>query len=170
MKRSSAVEVQGDELKMSTDISQVFAMAARGRFESHLDDPRWQTFPDGSRSIAIFFGESEDGLAVFGYQVPSTYRFAAHYHKTHYMSVILAGSLRVGRTWYRSGDMRMQEKGSVYGPEEAGPAGCTMLNIFADRRGFYPSLIGEQQPDFPRVVPDVLLSNVWEPDPALEDE
>ncbi len=140
-----------------------FALSTRGRYETFVDDPRWRRLEDGSRSIAIFFGEKDDGLAVFGYQVPSTYRFPAHYHRTHYMSVIVAGSLRVGRTWYRTGDIRVQEEGSVYGPEEAGPAGCTMINIFADRRGFYPSLLDSEQADIPEVVPDILLHTVWNP-------
>jgi hypothetical protein len=70
---------------MTTDLASIFAVAARGRFETFLDDPRWQTFEDGS--------------------------------------------LRVGRKWYR--------------------------------RGFYPTLLGDDQPDFPAVVPDVLLRTVW---------
>jgi hypothetical protein len=150
----------------TTDLASIFAVAARGRFETFLDDPRWKTFEDGSRSIGIFFGEEEDGPAVFGYQVPSTYRFPAHFHQTHYMTVVLAGSMRVGRTWYRSGDIRAQEQGSVYGPEEAGPGGCTMLNIFGDRRGFWPSVVGADQPEYPAVDPDVLLRTVWQPGQA----
>lgn len=143
------------------DLASVFAVVARGRFETFLDDPRWLTYEDGSRSIGIFFGDEEDGPAVFGYQVPSTYRFPAHYHKTHYMTVILTGSIRVGRKWYRPGDIRAQERGSVYGPEEAGPAGCTMLNIFSDRRGFYPSLGGSEQPEYPPVEPQIHLRTEW---------
>jgi hypothetical protein len=145
-----------------------FAVSARGRYETFLDDPRWKRLEDGSRTIAIFFGEKDDGLAVFGYQVPPTYQFPAHYHRTHYMSVIVAGSLRVGRTWYRTGAIRVQEEGSVYGPEEAGPAGCTMINIFADRRGFYPSMLESEQTDFPEVVPDILLKAVWNPTTGRE--
>ena len=98
---------------------------------------------DGTRFAGFFLGDGEDEPAVFPMEVTANYRFPVHYHKTHYMSIILRGSLRVGKKWYRPGDIRLQEKGSVYGPEEAGPEGCYMLNIFADRRGYFPTLLGE---------------------------
>jgi hypothetical protein len=144
-------------------MSDAYSASSRGRYETFIDDPRWQEHPDGSRTVSIFFGEEDDGLAVFGYHVPSSYRFPPHFHQTHYMSVILAGSLRVGRKWYRNGDFRMQEQGSVYGPEEAGPTGCTMLNIFADRRGLYPSLLSDTEPQAAEMTPDILLCNIWSP-------
>jgi hypothetical protein len=77
------------------------------------------------------------------------------------MSIILRGSLRVGKKWYRTGDIRLQEKGSVYGPEEAGPEGCFMLNIFADRRGFFPTLLDQPEQENPPVEPHIMLSKVW---------
>jgi hypothetical protein len=153
---------------MEPDPFAVFAVPARGRYETFLDDPRWKTLEDGSRTLSIFFGENADGLAVYGYQVPATYQFPAHYHRTHYMSIIVAGSLRVGRKWYRVGDIRVQEEGSVYGPEEAGPAGCTMINIFADRRGSHPSLLGQDSAEYPLSVPDILLKTVWDPTEGRE--
>ncbi len=36
-----------------------------------------------------------------------------------------------------------------------------MLNIFADRRGFYPTLLGEPAQDNPAVEPHIMLSKVW---------
>ena len=63
--------------------------------------------------------------------------------------------------WYGPGDIRLQEKGSVYGPEEASPEGCFMLNIFADRRGLYPTLLDEPDQEYPAVEPHIMLSRVW---------
>jgi hypothetical protein len=139
---------------------QSFSPVARGRYETFIDDPRWRAKEDGSRTLSIYFGDEEDGLAVFGLEVPPTYKFPAHYHKSHYLTIILRGSMRVGRTWYNPGDIRIQEKGAVYGPEEAGPDGCLLLNIFSDRRGAYPSLLGAAI-DYPTIVPDITLRHVW---------
>ncbi|SNQ48992.1 hypothetical protein FRACA_2980006 [Frankia canadensis] len=134
---------------------------ARGRYETNLDDPEFTTMEDGTRFAAFFLGAGPSDPAVFPMEVTANYKFPVHYHKTHYMSVILRGSLRVGKKWYGPGDIRLQEKGSVYGPEEAGPDGCFMLNIFADRRGYVPSILGEPAPEEVDVPPHVLLSKVW---------
>ncbi|MBS9376451.1 cupin domain-containing protein [Rhodococcus sp. B50] len=134
---------------------------ARGRYETILDDPDFAVMDDGTRFAAFFLGDGETDPAVFPMEVGPNFRSPVHYHKTHYMSIILRGSLRVGKKWYGPGDIRLQEKGSVYGPEEAGPEGCFMLNIFADRRGFHPTVLGEPEQDLPPVEPHVLLSQVW---------
>jgi hypothetical protein len=36
-----------------------------------------------------------------------------------------------------------------------------MLNIFADRRGFYPTLLDEPDQEYPAVEPHIMLSRVW---------
>jgi hypothetical protein len=133
----------------------------RGRYETSLDDPEFTVSEDGTRFAGFFLGDGEDSPAVFPMEVTPNYRFPVHYHKTHYMSIILRGSLRVGTKWYGPGDIRLQEKGSVYGPEEAGPDGCYMLNIFADRRGFYPTLLDADAPEFSPVTPHVVLRHAW---------
>jgi hypothetical protein len=133
----------------------------RGRYETSLDDPEFTVMDDGTRFAGFFLGDGEDEPAVFPMEVTANYRFPVHYHKTHYMSIILRGSLRVGKKWYRPGDIRLQEKGSVYGPEEAGPEGCFMLNIFADRRGYFPTLLDQPAQEYPAVEPHIMLSKVW---------
>jgi hypothetical protein len=144
---------------------------ARGRYEARFDDDDWSTMEDGGRFTMFFFGRQEDGLMVTPYWMPPGLRAPMHYHRTHYMTIVLQGCIRVGTKWYWPGDMRLQEHGSVYGPEEAGPEGCYMLNIFADRRGAQPSLLGELAP------PDtsgsssegntnahIVLERVWNPE------
>jgi hypothetical protein len=73
----------------------------------------------------------------------------------------LAGLAPGGQEVVRPGRYPAAGEGIVYGPEEAGPEGCFMLNIFADRRGFYPTLLGEPAQDHPAVEPHILLSKVW---------
>jgi len=45
--------------------------------------------------------------------------------------------------------------------DEAGPDGCFMLNIFADRRGFFPTLLDQPAQENPAVEPHIMLSRVW---------
>jgi hypothetical protein len=134
---------------------------ARGRYETNLDDPEFTALEDGTRFAAFFLGDGEGDPAVFPMEVTADYQFPLHYHKSHYISIILRGSLQVGKRWYKPGDIRLQEKGSVYGPEKAGPEGCFMLNIFADRRGYTPTLLGEPEPESVQIEPHILLSKVW---------
>lgn len=134
---------------------------ARGRYETSLDDPGFSTLEDGTRWAAFFLGDGQSDPVVFPMEVTVGYQFPVHFHKSHYMSIILRGSLQVGKRWYKAGDIRLQEKGSVYGPEKAGPEGCFMLNIFADRRGYTPTLLGEPEPEPVHIEPHVLLSKVW---------
>ena len=136
---------------------------ARGRYETSLDDPDFPVDPMGNRFAALYLGDEADGPAVFPLEVGPDYKFPIHYHRTHYMSIILRGSLRVGKRWYKPGDIRMQEYGSVYGPEEAGPEGCYMLNVFADRRGCFPSLLGEETPEPIDLPAFIQLSKTWTP-------
>jgi hypothetical protein len=77
---------------------------ARGRYETSLDDPEFTATADGTRFAGFFLGDGEADPAVFPLEVPASCRFPVHYHRTHYMSVILRGSLRVGKKWYRPGD------------------------------------------------------------------
>lgn len=134
---------------------------ARGRYETTLDDPEFATLEDGTRFAAFFLGDGDSDPAVFPMEVTADYQFPVHYHKSHYMSIILRGSLQVGKRWYGPGDIRLQEKGSVYGPEKAGPDGCFMLNIFADRRGYIPTVLGEPELEPVDIEPHVLLHKVW---------
>jgi hypothetical protein len=36
-----------------------------------------------------------------------------------------------------------------------------MLNIFADRRGFFPTLLDQPEQENPPVEPHIMLSKVW---------
>ena len=77
---------------------------ARGRYETNLDDPEFTVMEDGTRFAGFFLGDGADHPAVFPMEVTAGYRFPVHYHETHYMSLILRGSLRVGKKWYGLGE------------------------------------------------------------------
>lgn len=142
------------------NVSEVLKQVARGRYETHFDDPQHLQGEDGSRTASFLLGDEDDGPLVTLYDVPATYQYEAHTHRCHYMSIIVRGSLQVGKKWYHAGDIRLQEHGSVYGPEQAGPEGCLMINIFANRRAAVPSLLPDGRPAVAPEKFDVFLSNV----------
>lgn len=103
----------------------------RGRFSFGVDDPKlreqffgYTTFP---------FGEEPQGPSMAVQVFPANLDFATHYHDTDYCTIVLQGDLRVGRNWYRTGDFRVQDEGSVYGPVRTGPDGCVLVSFYGDR-------------------------------------
>jgi hypothetical protein len=40
-------------------------------------------------------------------------------------------------------------------------AASYMLNIFADRRGYFPTLLDQPSQEYPAVEPHIMLSKVW---------
>ena len=58
-----------------------------------------------------------------------------HHHESDYVTIVVSGSLRVGRKWFHPGSVRVQEKGSTYGPSLTGPDGLRVVVFFADRHG-----------------------------------
>jgi len=129
-----------------------------GRWESSFDDERWRDASDGSRYAIFQLGDGDDAPVVAAQEVPAGYRFAAHRHDCNYFTYVVSGSLRVGRKWYRAGDIRVQARGTVHGPEFAGSDGCRTLNVFAQRRGMVPWLLEDATPTLSTTVPDVLLT------------
>ncbi len=46
---------------------------ARGRYETHLDDPEFTVMEDGTRFAGFFLGDGEDDPAVFPMEVTAGY-------------------------------------------------------------------------------------------------
>jgi len=113
----------------------------RGRIDFSVDDPRmYSGDPRGedesSARGCMFFLDGYPGTTCVSIaHYPPGHSEPAHAHASDYMAVILRGSYEVGRRVYREGDIRIQEAGSVYGPSEVGPEGCTQLVIFANPAG-----------------------------------
>jgi len=79
------------------------------------------------------FGDDPHGPLMVVQVIPPNLEFATHYHDTDYCTLVLEGSLRVGRTWFRAGHFRVQDAKSVYGPSLSGPEGCKVVSFYADR-------------------------------------
>jgi hypothetical protein len=93
----------------------------------------------------VTLGEDEDGPLVVILTLAPNLEFAPHYHNTDQCFVVLQGSLRVGRTWFGPGSVRVQEAGAVYGPLLTGPEGCKTIAFYRDRSRTFPDqLAGER--------------------------
>ena len=102
-----------------------------GRMRFTADDPALAAqFFGFSR---FDFGDDPHGPLMVVQVIPPDLDFATHYHDTDYCTIVLEGSLRVGRTWYHAGHFRVQDAGSVYGPVRSGPEGCKVVSFYADR-------------------------------------
>lgn len=69
--------------------------------------------------------------AVVVTECPAAFVVSAHGHDTDYVEVFLDGRLRIGRAWFRAGDVRIVPAGTVYGPLRSGPDGATTLQVYA---------------------------------------
>lgn len=102
-----------------------------GRIRFNIDDPKLAEQFFGFTKFEL--GDDPNGALMVVQVIPPDLDFAAHYHDTDYCTIVLAGSMRVGRTWFTAGDFRVQEAGSVYGPVRSGPDGCKVVSFYADR-------------------------------------
>lgn len=66
-----------------------------------------------------------------------------HYHDTDYLSIVLEGEIEVTRKLHSVGAVRMVKKGTAYGPLKAGPEGCRVVEVFADRSGLMATFLGD---------------------------
>lgn len=103
------------------------------------DDASWSTLstmtPNGLRYASFAVAPDEaDSAHVIHAEFPPGYVVGPHQHETDYVEIIVSGSQRVGRRWYRAGDVRFARRGTVYGPLTAGPDGAEVLIVFADDR------------------------------------
>jgi hypothetical protein len=92
--------------------------------------------PNGARGSWFTLGDETDSAApvVFNVSFPPDCRIAPHTHDTDYAEIIIEGSQKVGRRWYRVGDIRIVSAGHTYGPLIAGPDGMRAIIIYRDDR------------------------------------
>lgn len=102
-----------------------------GRITFGVDEPKLREAFFGFTKFEL--GDAPDGPLLVVQVIPPDLDFATHYHDTDYCTLVLQGSMRVGRTWYSAGDFRVQDAGSVYGPVRIGPDGCTVVSFYGDR-------------------------------------
>jgi hypothetical protein len=102
-----------------------------GRISLTADEPKLREQFFGFSKFE--FGDDPHGPLMVVQVVPPDLDFATHHHDTDYCTVVLQGALRVGRTWCRAGNIRVQDAGSTYGPIRSGPEGATVVSFYGDR-------------------------------------
>jgi hypothetical protein len=97
------------------------------------DPPAWVDVMRGIRLAPLSFFGTGDGsgpeIVIVDYaphiEVP------IHYHRTDYCSIVVAGTVRVNRTWHAAGAVRIVKAETAYALR-SGPEGCRVIEVFAD--------------------------------------
>lgn len=63
-----------------------------------------------------------------------------HAHPTHRFEVVVRGSMEANGRTLVAGDVMIADPGEFYGPNMAGPDGCTTVEVFADAIGAHTVL------------------------------
>jgi hypothetical protein len=109
-----------------------------GRIDYSVDDERTvQKSNVGHSSKTAWFllegGSGKTAIAIV-HTAPNSV-LPPHSHSSDYLELVLRGSVRIGRRTYEAGDIRIQEEGTVYGPEHVGPEGVVLFKVFATPAG-----------------------------------
>jgi hypothetical protein len=127
--------------------------------EHHIDLKTIEKeLPNGIRVAHVVVGDEEDEQAthVFMSDLPANTEIATpHTHACDYLEIVLEGSIRVGKTWYKANEARVVKAHTGYGPLVTGPDGCKQIIIFSNanwvpiplgsaaEHGLYPELVTE---------------------------
>ncbi len=89
--------------------------------------------PCGIRTSHFVVGdeESKSSPHVFISDWPPHAEADPHTHAEDYFEYVISGSQRVGKKWFKAGDIRIARGGTYYGPLVAGPEGCRVMVMFA---------------------------------------
>jgi len=114
----------------------------------------WGIIPDefkrilGTDSVAglnfSFFemGERKDNPPVVApLRMEPGYILPRHAHNCYRCEIIIQGSLDIGDKILRPGDIMLSEPRTLYGPHQAGPDGCTTIEIFSSLDAAHTNLI-----------------------------
>jgi len=90
------------------------------------------------RSTQFILGEPDDDTAPAAYylEIPPFGVIPFHSHDCDVFMVVIKGSLYVPGKALFPGDAMTARAGEWYGPEVAGPAGCSRIEFLTNQRGF----------------------------------
>jgi len=93
---------------------------------------------DQVRSTQFILGDPNDDRspAANVLDMPPGYGIGFHTHPCDVVMLVLKGSLHVPGKVLGPGDGMIADANEFYGPEIAGPDGCTRVEFFAEMRGF----------------------------------
>jgi len=110
------------------------ARVFRGHLDTFAADIEWMPGQDAGVTYARFPLEpgNPGGPMVILSRFEPGATVAAHTHDTNYFEYVISGEQTVGKTIFRSGDVRQVTSGTGYGPIKIGPEGCTVLIVFQE--------------------------------------
>jgi hypothetical protein len=90
------------------------------------------------RSTQFILGDDKDDTAPAAYylEIPPLGVIPYHSHDCEVFMVVIKGSLYVPGKVLRSGDAMSARAGEWYGPEVAGPGGCSRIEFLTNQQGF----------------------------------
>jgi hypothetical protein len=108
---------------------------AKGKIDTSWDELGWVVDTDGRRFSSFAFEDDDTGSAptVINVYFPPGFVVDPHTHRTDYAEIVLDGSLTVGRRSYGPGEIRIVNAGTGYGPQIAGPDGCSLIFIYRNK-------------------------------------
>jgi anti-sigma factor ChrR (cupin superfamily) len=109
-------------------------MTRRGHQDIFAADVSWAPGQDPGVEYARFLlepGNSHSPMVILS-RFEAGARVGAHTHDTNYFEYIISGEQTVGKTTFRTGDIRLVAAGTGYGPITIGPEGCTVLIVFQE--------------------------------------
>jgi hypothetical protein len=132
---------------------------AKGFLDTSWNDLEFIDSPLG-RAALIDIGDDDNPTRplVAAVHYPPGAVVPPHYHDTDYCSFIIEGEIEVSRRVHRGGDVRVVKKGTAYGPLKAGPDGCKVIEVFADRTGIQATFLNldeDQQAELDAIQRDV---------------
>jgi anti-sigma factor ChrR (cupin superfamily) len=81
--------------------------------------------------------DSPDSPAVVLLDLPPGYVLFRHAHICHRLEVVVNGSLKTEGRILEPGDTMTARPGEWYGPNVAGPDGCTTIEVFGSLDGVF---------------------------------
>lgn len=112
------------------------------QIKTSFQDPNleWIELPLGPYSAKVlpfYLGEEGDPVrpTVLLVKYPPNWEMPAHSHPTDYCSIVVGGSIQVGKRWHHTGSVRFVKADTIYGPLKTGDEECDVVDVFADRSG-----------------------------------
>jgi hypothetical protein len=104
---------------------------------SYLDPSVAREIAFGLRQQRIVLGDpaATDRPILLVTHFPPHAVIPRHHHREVFADVVVQGSSNIDGEWFGAGTIRWFPAGAVYGPVEAGPDGCTLLEIYVDQPG-----------------------------------
>jgi hypothetical protein len=105
---------------------------------SYVDTSDFFEVPFGLKQKRIVLGDEGDESRPILYltHFPPHAVLPRHYHGDVFVDAVVQGSSKIDGEWFEAGTVRYFPSKAMYGPIEAGPDGCILLEFYVSQPGF----------------------------------